>query len=77
MSVATMEQPVAKSKPRERKDEAVRIDSDVLDDIRAVTGFTKQSITEYISEVMRPIAQRDLLKFAQKTIERKSKNREE
>lgn len=75
MEVDVMERPVARAKqPKGRKDEAVRIDTDVLDDIRAVVGFTKQSITEYISQNLRPIAQRDLLKFAQRAIERKGKS---
>lgn len=74
MNVDVLERMMAKPKQAKgRKDEAVRIDSDVLDDIRAVVGFTKQSITEYISQNLRPVAQRDLLKFAQRAIDRKGK----
>jgi hypothetical protein len=37
-----------------------RIDADVLEDVRLIATFRKISISEYLSEVVRPVAKRDL-----------------
>jgi hypothetical protein len=52
-----------KKQPEEqprRNDVPARIDSDVLEDVRLVATFRKISISEYLSDIVRPIAKRDL-----------------
>jgi hypothetical protein len=43
-----------------RNDVPARIDADVLEDVRLIATFRKISISEYLSDVVRPVAKRDL-----------------
>lgn len=51
MAVATM---------AKRNDTPVRIDNDVLEDCRIAAAFQGKSIAEYVSDILRPIAKRDI-----------------
>ena len=53
--------------------EPVRIDADVLDDIRAVTGFNKLPISQYISDILRPIVRKDLERYARRVLDKGAK----
>jgi hypothetical protein len=54
MSTATAERPMAK------QTESVRIDVAVLADARIAAAFTGKQVGEYISDILRPIVQRDI-----------------
>jgi divalent metal cation (Fe/Co/Zn/Cd) transporter len=60
-ALATMEQDVAKKKAAQvRNDEAVRIRSDVAAKARVAAAYLGLSITEYISNVLDPIVEKDI-----------------
>lgn len=53
--------PMAKDKEQtKRNDVPVRIDAEVLEDVRIAAAYAGISIAEYLSEKMRPIAAQDV-----------------
>lgn len=54
-----------------RNDESAKIDAAVLRDARLVAGYRGITIAEYLSEVLAPIVEKDLIKEQEKDMERR------
>ena len=65
MTTETLERPVAK-----RSDTPVRIDNEVLEECRLAAAGLKKSLSEYISDVLRPIAKGDNDRLAAERLRR-------
>jgi hypothetical protein len=55
-------------KPSEikRNDTVVKVDCEVIDDARKVAALREMTLAEYLTEIVRPIARRDLQAEAQR-----------
>jgi predicted HicB family RNase H-like nuclease len=67
---ATVEKDMARKRDKpektERKDEPARIDSDVLRIARIVASYEQKSLSDYLSDTLRPIVDRDHAKHIRK-----------
>jgi hypothetical protein len=52
---------------------SVRIHEDVYKNAMIVAGFEEKDLTQFVSEILRPIVEDLLLKYAQKTVRAKGK----
>jgi predicted HicB family RNase H-like nuclease len=70
VTTATVDRDMARKRDKpekaERKDEPVRIDSEVLRIARIVASFEELSLTDYISSTLRPIVDRDFARHVKK-----------
>jgi hypothetical protein len=63
----TVELPVAK-----RKDVTVKMDSDVVAEAKMVAASKEITLAEYLSELVRPLVQRDLAQETNRRIHQRS-----
>lgn len=66
MSVATLENPMAKKNAPKREDVSIKVDIKVYQDAKAAASMLGVGISEYISESLRKVVDRDLLEQLKK-----------
>lgn len=69
MTEATLEEPMADDKP---KTLSVKLHMDVIESARIVTGYTGDSMTDLLSEILRPI----LVRMEKSEVAKREKERE-
>ena len=68
MSVATLENPMAKKRAVKREDVSIKVDVKVYQDAKAVASMLGVGLAEYISESLKKVVERDLVEQLKKRL---------